>query len=199
MALGPALRLRRRPGLGGGPHRLMSRHAYATLARARRPHGPIASYADDERALLLSCAMHRRRWPTSTTIRAVGAGALRWRADTAVELVPRLRRAQQRGLRPCPHGHHRPCSTATPPASSPTSASCKMKKLVGGGTMTIVNQTVPRALRRLDYSRARSTPSSPTSTSTRPSSALPTWPPSTWPSSPARWATTPSTTRATSR
>src|SRR5690606_7865787 len=27
----------------------------------------------------------------------------------------------------------------------------KMKKLVGGGTMTIVNQTVPRALRRLGY------------------------------------------------
>ncbi|MEZ5340534.1 MAG: hypothetical protein R2706_03540 [Acidimicrobiales bacterium] len=28
----------------------------------------------------------------------------------------------------------------------------KMKKLVGGGTMTIVNQSVPRALRRLGYS-----------------------------------------------
>src|SRR6188508_1538601 len=28
---------------------------------------------------------------------------------------------------------------------------CKMKKLVGGGTMTIVNQTIPRALRRLGY------------------------------------------------
>jgi ribonucleoside-diphosphate reductase alpha chain len=27
----------------------------------------------------------------------------------------------------------------------------KMKKLVGGGTMTIVNQTIPRALRRLGY------------------------------------------------
>src|SRR5439155_7090132 len=28
---------------------------------------------------------------------------------------------------------------------------CKLKKLVGGGTMTIVNQTVPRALARLGY------------------------------------------------
>ncbi|MEK7425402.1 MAG: LAGLIDADG family homing endonuclease [Actinomycetota bacterium] len=28
---------------------------------------------------------------------------------------------------------------------------CKMKKLVGGGTMVIVNQTIPRALRRLGY------------------------------------------------
>jgi ribonucleoside-diphosphate reductase alpha chain len=31
----------------------------------------------------------------------------------------------------------------------------KMKKLVGGGTMTIVNQTVPRALRRLGYTDAQ--------------------------------------------
>src|SRR5947199_9028042 len=28
---------------------------------------------------------------------------------------------------------------------------CKTKKLVGGGTMSIVNQTVPRALRRMGY------------------------------------------------
>jgi ribonucleoside-diphosphate reductase alpha chain len=32
---------------------------------------------------------------------------------------------------------------------------CKMKKLVGGGTMTIVNQTVPRALRRLGYDQVQ--------------------------------------------
>ncbi len=32
---------------------------------------------------------------------------------------------------------------------------CKMKKLVGGGTMTIVNQTVPRALRRLGYAQSQ--------------------------------------------
>jgi ribonucleoside-diphosphate reductase alpha chain len=31
----------------------------------------------------------------------------------------------------------------------------KMKKLVGGGTMSIVNQTIPRALRRLGYSEAQ--------------------------------------------
>ena len=74
----------------------------------------------------------------------------------------------------------------------------KTKKLVGGGTMSIVNQTVPRALRRLGYddgqidrhrglhrraqlhrrgARARS--------------------PSTCRSSPARWGTTPSTTWGT--
>jgi ribonucleoside-diphosphate reductase alpha chain len=31
----------------------------------------------------------------------------------------------------------------------------KMKKLVGGGTMSIVNQTIPRALRRLGYSESQ--------------------------------------------
>ena len=50
----------------------------------------------------------------------------------------------------------------------------KMKKLVGGGTMLIVNQTIPRALRRLGYSDdAGRRRSSPTSTSTRRSSARP--------------------------
>ncbi|MBI2704964.1 MAG: ribonucleoside-diphosphate reductase [Actinobacteria bacterium] len=33
---------------------------------------------------------------------------------------------------------------------------CKMKKLVGGGTMTIVNQTIPRALKRLGYTPEQS-------------------------------------------
>ncbi|MGH9224166.1 MAG: LAGLIDADG family homing endonuclease [Acidimicrobiales bacterium] len=32
---------------------------------------------------------------------------------------------------------------------------CKTKKLVGGGTMSIVNQTVPRALRRLGYTETQ--------------------------------------------
>jgi ribonucleoside-diphosphate reductase alpha chain len=31
----------------------------------------------------------------------------------------------------------------------------KVKKLVGGGTMSIVNQTVPRALKSLGYNRAQ--------------------------------------------
>src|SRR3546814_12374243 len=33
---------------------------------------------------------------------------------------------------------------------------CKVKKLVGGGTMQIVNQTVPRALARLGYTPEQS-------------------------------------------
>ncbi len=43
----------------------------------------------------------------------------------------------------------------TPRASSPSSALVKHKKLVGGGTLEIVNQTVPRALRSLGYEPAQ--------------------------------------------
>ena len=46
------------------------------------------------------------------------------------------------------------------------SALVKFKKLVGGGSMQIVNQTVPRALRRSDTRTSRSRRSSSTSLST---------------------------------
>jgi ribonucleoside-diphosphate reductase alpha chain len=49
----------------------------------------------------------------------------------------------------------------------------KFKKLVGGGSMQIVNQTVPRALRKLGYRRSRSRRSSSTSPSTATSSTPP--------------------------
>ena len=47
----------------------------------------------------------------------------------------------------------------------------KTKKLVGGGTMSIINQTVPRALRRLGYVEQEILTLSPISTSTSRSSA----------------------------
>ena len=74
----------------------------------------------------------------------------------------------------------------------------KMKKLVGGGTMSIVNQTIPRALRRLGYTAVqvdeiiayidaeKTILGAPAPRSDRTS-----------PCSPARWATTRSTTRVT--
>ena len=48
----------------------------------------------------------------------------------------------------------------------PELALVKTKKLVGGGTMQFVNQTVPAALDQLGYTPTRSRTSSPTSPST---------------------------------
>ncbi len=45
----------------------------------------------------------------------------------------------------------------------PDLALVKFKKLVGGGSMQIVNNTVPKALKRSATSRSRSRRSSPTS------------------------------------
>jgi hypothetical protein len=55
----------------------------------------------------------------------------------------------------------------------PDIALVKYKRLVGGGMLKIVNQTVPSALRRLGYSTRTSRRSSRTSTRTRPSRARP--------------------------
>ena len=76
--------------------------------------------------------------------------------------------ARWRGSRPCATARSTACATARPSVLAPTGTiglmmDCdttgiepdlglvKMKKLVGGGTMSIVNQTIPRALRRLGY------------------------------------------------
>ena len=75
----------------------------------------------------------------------------------------------------------------------------KFKKLVGGGTMSIVNQTVPRALRRLRLlARADRRHRRLHRRHRAPSSVPRTSPPTTCRCSPARWVTTSSTTRATS-
>jgi hypothetical protein len=55
----------------------------------------------------------------------------------------------------------------------PDLALVKYKKLVGGGMIKIVNNTVPTALFKLGYTTTRPTPSSATSTPPAPSKARP--------------------------
>ena len=74
----------------------------------------------------------------------------------------------------------------------------KTKKLVGGGTMSIVNQTVPRALRQLGYSQAQVDDIVAYIDEHKSIVGAPHLAAEHLPCSPARWATTPSTTRATS-
>ena len=80
----------------------------------------------------------------------------------------------------------------------PDLALVKFKKLVGGGSMQIVNNTVPRALKKLGYQQEQSRRSSSTSPSTVTSWTPRACGPSTTRCSTARWASAPSARWATS-
>ena len=80
----------------------------------------------------------------------------------------------------------------------PDLALTKAKKLVGGGTMLIVNQTVPRALRNLGYSDDEIDKIVDYIDEHKTIIGAPGSRRSTCRCSPARWATTRSTTWATS-
>ena len=73
----------------------------------------------------------------------------------------------------------------------------KMKKLVGGGTMSIVNQTVPRALGQLGYDATQVDEIVSYIDEHKSIVGAPHRVPTTSPCSPAPWGTTPSTTGAT--
>jgi ribonucleoside-diphosphate reductase alpha chain len=133
---------------------LMTGHAYATSARIAARMGPFAGYHADREAMLGVLRMHRAEVakidedlvPTELLSAAQEA----W--DTAVELAEEfgVRNSQASVLAPTGTiGLLMDCDTT---GVEPDLGLVKTKKLVGGGTMSIVNQTVPRALARLGYS-----------------------------------------------
>jgi ribonucleoside-diphosphate reductase alpha chain len=132
---------------------LMTGHAYATSARTASRMGPFAGYADNKEPMLRVLRMHRAEVaridedvvPTDLLCAAQES----W--DQAVELSEQygVRNSQATVLAPTGTiGLMMDCDTT---GIEPDLALTKAKKLVGGGTMYIVNQTVPRALRRLGY------------------------------------------------
>jgi ribonucleoside-diphosphate reductase alpha chain len=133
---------------------LMTGHAYATSARTAARMGPFAGYADNADAMLNVLGMHREEAAKidDTLVAAdLLAGARRaW--DDAIDVAGEhgVRNSQASVLAPTGTiGLMMDCDTT---GIEPDLALAKTKKLVGGGTMLIVNQTVPRALRRLGYS-----------------------------------------------
>src|SRR5882757_6625497 len=133
---------------------LMTGHAYSTSARTAARMCPFAGYAQNEEPTLNVLRMHRSEAakidedlvPPDLLCAAQEA----W--DNAVELGERygVRNSQATVLAPTGTiGLMMDCDTT---GIEPDLGLCKTKKLVGGGTMSIVNQTVPRALRRLGYS-----------------------------------------------
>ncbi len=134
---------------------LMTGHAYATSAAiAARPGiGPFEGYAPNRAAMLRVIAKHRdaslaidsKLAPRDVLDAANEAWA------TALDLGERFgfRNAQATVLAPTGTiAFMMDCDTT---GVEPDIALVKYKKLVGGGMMKIVNNTVPLALRRLGY------------------------------------------------
>ena len=108
----PALRLRRRPGLGGRHHRAMTGHAYATSARTAGRMGPFAGYAENARAHARACSTCTAQEAANIDEELVPADAAERRAarrgTTRATSADALRRAQLAGLGAGAHRHHRP-------------------------------------------------------------------------------------------
>jgi ribonucleoside-diphosphate reductase alpha chain len=133
---------------------LLTGHAYATSARTASRMGPFAGFAENEQYMLNVLRMHRDESYTIDGVDAVpaalvAAGQQAWEAAVRDGEEYGVRNSQASVLAPTGTiGLMMDCDTT---GIEPDLGLCKMKKLVGGGTMVIVNQTIPRALRRLGY------------------------------------------------
>jgi ribonucleoside-diphosphate reductase alpha chain len=132
---------------------LMTGHAYATSARIATRMGPFAGYAENAEHQLRVLGMHREAAShiDEELVPADLLSAAQESWDLACELgeAHGVRNSQASVLAPTGTiGLMMGCDTT---GIEPDLGLCKVKTLVGGGTMTIVNQTVARALRRLGY------------------------------------------------
>ena len=137
---------------------LMTGEAYAQSARiARDCGGPFTGYDKNREPFLRVMRKHRdaMRDVNARNVPTELYGAARTSWDDAVELGDQhgYRNAQATVLAPTGTiGFMMDCDTT---GVEPDIALVKYKKLVGGGLMKIVNQTVPMALKRLGYSAAQ--------------------------------------------
>jgi ribonucleoside-diphosphate reductase alpha chain len=132
---------------------LMTGHSYAVSARTAGRMGPFAGYAENTEPMLGVLDMHRAAAShideELVPHELLSAAQRSW--DEACEIAADfgVRNSQASVLAPTGTiGLMMDCDTT---GIEPDLGLCKMKKLVGGGNMSIVNQTVPRALRRLGY------------------------------------------------
>ncbi len=134
---------------------LMTASAYAASARTAARIGPFDGYDREAEAMLGVLEMHRSANDELGQTDAVpddlvDAVADAWDRALADASVHGVRNSQATVLAPTGTiGLAMDCDTT---GIEPDLALVKTKKLVGGGTMSIVNQTIPRALRRLGYS-----------------------------------------------
>ncbi|MFM8688790.1 MAG: vitamin B12-dependent ribonucleotide reductase, partial [Acidimicrobiaceae bacterium] len=133
---------------------LMTGHAYATSARTASRMGPFAGFSANERYMLNVLRMHRDANLEIDNVDVVqpslvDAAAAAWDAAVRDGEEYGVRNSQASVLAPTGTiGLMMDCDTT---GIEPDLGLVKFKKLVGGGNMTIVNQTVPRALNQLGY------------------------------------------------
>ena len=132
---------------------LMTGHAYRTSAELARAQGPFEGYADDREGMLRVIAKHKDAVEQINTDLAptnvVEAAWTSWKEALELGTEHGIRNAQATVLAPTGTISFLMDSDTT--GIEPDLGLVKMKKLVGGGTMRIVNQTVPVALEKLGY------------------------------------------------
>ena len=132
---------------------LMTGHAYAVSAKIAQQMGPFAGYAPNRDAMLRVMRKHRSAADQidaeSIPEALLSAAKSAWDKAIGLGEAHGYRNAQASVIAPTGTiSFLMDCDTT---GIEPDLALVKTKKLVGGGTMQIVNQTIPRALRRLGY------------------------------------------------
>ncbi len=132
---------------------LMTGQGYATSAKIAKRVGPFAGFRKDRDGMLHVLRMHREEVSKIdaglVSEELLSAAATAW--DEAVELgeIYGVRNSQASVLAPTGTiGLMMDCDTT---GIEPDFSLVKHKNLVGGGSMAIVNQTAPRALKTLGY------------------------------------------------
>jgi ribonucleoside-diphosphate reductase alpha chain len=136
---------------------LMSAEAYRTSAEVAEGMGPFARYRANRKPFLEVIGMHKS---AAEAVPAEGVQADLWQAGRDV-----WAEALERGTK---HGYKNGQVTVLAPTGTiafmmdcdttgvePDIALVKYKKLVGGGLLKIVNNTVPMALTRLGYDQTQ--------------------------------------------
>ena len=132
---------------------LMTGTAYRTSAEIAKVTGPFNGYRKNEKPMLRVIAKHRAAVdaidPRPVARELLDAARRSW--DDALEIgtAHGFRNSQATVLAPTGTiGLMMDCDTT---GIEPDLGLVKMKKMVGGGSLMIVNQTVPQALRHLGY------------------------------------------------
>ena len=136
---------------------LMTGHAYRTSTRLADRLGPFEGFETNREPMLRVLDQHREAaelLDTSSANEIGEAGREAWYEACGLAQRVGVRNSQATVLAPTGTiGLLMDCYTT---GIEPDFSLVKMKRLVGGGTMSIVNQTIPRALRNFGHSSEES-------------------------------------------